>query len=140
MALSAELPSVEIYVADEKNAKLLEQAMDDIRGTMKIRELLVTTEKPRVVERVLSIEPNFAKIGPRLRSDAKAVLRAISEADPEDVARKLEMGDLAITVNGKKFTIDREDVKVVRETASAGHKVEIIDISEPVLKILIEMP
>jgi valyl-tRNA synthetase len=140
MALSAELPSVEIYAADEKNAKLLEQAMDDIRGTMKIRELLVTTEKPKVVERVLSIEPNFAKIGPRLRSDARAVMRAISEADPEDVARKLEMGELILTVNGKKFTIDREDVKVIRETASAGHKVEIIDISEPVLKILIRMP
>jgi len=139
MALSAELPSVEIYAADGKNAKLLEQAMDDIRGTMKIRELGVTTEKPKVVERVLSIEPNFARIGPRLRSDANAVLRAISEADPEDVARKLEMGYLDITVNGKRFTIDREDVKIIRETASAGRKVEIIDISEPVLKILIEM-
>jgi valyl-tRNA synthetase len=139
MALSAELPSVEIYAADEKNAKLLEQAMDDVRGTMKIQELLVTTEKPKVVERVLSIEPNFAKIGPRLRSDAKAVLRAISEADPDDVARKLEIGDLTIIVNGKKFTIDKEDVRVVRETASAGHKVEIIDISEPALKILIWM-
>jgi valyl-tRNA synthetase len=137
IALSAELPSVEIYAADEKNAKLLEQAIDDIRSTMKIRELLVTTEKPKVVERVLSIEPNFAKIGPRLRSDAKAVLRAISEADPEDVARKLEIGDLTVTVNGKKFTIDKEDVRVVRETASAGHKVATIDISEPVLKILI---
>jgi len=140
MALSAELPTVQIYSADKKNAKLLARASDNIRGTMRIKELEITTEKPKVVERVLSIEPNFARIGPRLRSAAGPVMHALEEMDPEEVAKKLAEGEITLTAVGKEFTLDREDVRVIRETVSAGHRVDVIDVAEPALKILIKTP
>ena len=140
MALSAELPTVQIYSADEKNAKLLARASDDIRGTMRIKELEITTEKPKVVERVLSIEPNFARIGPRLRSAAGPVMRVLEEMDPEEAAKKLVEGEIILKADGKEFTLDPEDVRVIRETVSAGHKVDVIDVAAPALKILIKAP
>ncbi len=140
MALSAELPAVEVYAADRKNARLLAQVGEDIRGTIRVREFNVVTEKPKVVERILAVEPNLARLGPRLRGDTRLVVRALEEADPEAVAQELAGGSVTLAVSGKRFKLDQEDVRIIKETSSAGRKVEVIDITVPALAILITMP
>jgi len=139
IALSAELLAVEIYAPSEKTAALLSKAVADIQGTMKLRELNITTEKLKVAERILAVEPNLARLGPRLRDDTGAVIQALGEAEPEAIARELASGSVTLEACGKQFKLDQEDVKIVKETLSAGHKVEVIDITTPPLTILITM-
>jgi len=43
-------------------------------------------------------------------------------------------------VGGKEFKLTSDEVRVVKETESAGHKVEAVDILEPPLTILITTP
>ena len=137
MALSKELSSVEIYSSNKEIAKDLKQVGDDISGTMRVSKLNIKVGRPKLAERVLAVEPKLAKLGPRLRADAKLVVQALREAKPEILAKQLAKGKLKIRAGGKQFELAPEDVRVIKETASAGHKVEVIDIQEPALTILI---
>jgi hypothetical protein len=82
----------------------------------------------------------MAKLGPRLRSDAKLVAQALSEADAEDLARKLVKKSIKLTAGEREFKIMPDEIKVIKETESAGRKVEVIDIPEPSLTLLITLP
>jgi len=137
MALSKELSSVEIYASSKEIAQHVTQAGDDIAGTMRVGKLNVKVGRPELAERILAVEPNLAKLGPRLRADAKLVLQALLEAKPEKLAKQLAKGKLELSAGGKQFELAPEDVRLIKETASAGHKVEVIDIQEPALTILI---
>ena len=137
MALSKELSSAEIYSSNKEIAKRLKQVGDDISGTMRVSKLDIKVGRPKLAERVLAVEPKLAKLGPRLHADAKLVVQALREAKPEILAKQLAKGKLKLRAGGKQFELAPEDVRVIKETASAGHKVEVIDIQEPALTILI---
>ena len=137
MALSKEIPSVEIYVSSKEMAKQLKQVGGDISGTMRVSKLNIKVGRPKLAERVLAVEPKLARLGPRLRADAKLVVQALREAKPEKLVKQLAKGKLKLRAGGKQFELTLEDVRVIKETASAGHKVEVIDIQEPALTILI---
>jgi valyl-tRNA synthetase len=140
MALSKELPAIEIYTPSARIAKQISQAVEDIRGTMRIGRLDVITGKPKLAERIVAIKPDLRKLGPRLRSDAKLVVRALREADVEVLAKQLAKGFLKLTANGREFKLMPDEVKVIKETSSEGRKVEVMDIPEPPLTLLISLP
>jgi valyl-tRNA synthetase len=140
MALSAELPAVEIYTTAAKVAKQLQQAVEDITGTVRIDRMDINVGKPKLAERVLAIEVDMAKLGPRLRSDAKLVAQVLREADAEALARKLVKGSIILAAGERKFKLTPDEVKVIKETERAGRKVEVIDIPEPPLTLLITTP
>ncbi len=137
MALSRELPSVEIYASSRDVAKRLKEVGDDIAGTMRVGKLKIKVGKPKLAERVLAIEPELAKLGPRLRADVKLIVQALRKAKPEDLAKRLAKGKIKLRAGGKRFELTPEDVRVIKETASAERKVGVIDIQEPALTILI---
>jgi valyl-tRNA synthetase len=140
MALSAELPAVEIYTTDSRAAKHLTQASEDITGTMRIGRLDVSVGRPKLAERVVALEADMAKLGPRLRSDAELVAQVLREADAEKLAKGLAKGSISVTVGEKEFKLASDEVRVIKETESAGHKVEAVNILEPPLTILITTP
>jgi len=137
MALSQELARVEIYSPSIEVVGLLNEAKADIAGTTRVNEVEITSSKPELVEHVLAIEPNFAKLGPRLRTDVKLVAEALHRAKPEDISEQLAKGEITVQEAGKLFRLAPDEVKVVKETESAGHKVEIIDVPDPTLTILV---
>jgi valyl-tRNA synthetase len=137
MALSQELASVEIYTPNKEVVDQLNEVRADIAGTMRINEIEITSRKPELVEHVLSVEPDFAKLGPRLRDGVKIVAEALRRANPEDIAEQLAKGEATVQEAGKLFRLTPDEVKVVKETESAGHKVEIIDTPDPALTILV---
>ncbi len=139
MALSAELPQVEIYSPNRDIAKLLEAVKEDIAGTMRVKEVKITSREPKLVEHVLAVEPDFAKLGPRLRSDVKVVAEALRRAKPEEIAKQLARGKITVQEAGKRFQLASDEVKVLKEIESAGHKVEVIDLADPALTILIPL-
>lgn len=140
MALSRELPSVVIYTSSRETAKMLKEVGDDIAGTMRVGKLNIKVGKPKLAERVLAVEPELAKLGPRLHADVKLIVQALREAKPEDLAKQLAKGKIKLRAGGKRFELAPEDVRVIKETASAGRKVEVIDIQKPALTLLITGP
>jgi len=140
MALSRELPSVEIYASSRETAKMLKEVGDDIAGTMRVGKLNIKVGKPKLAERVLAVEPELAKLGPRLHADVKLIVQALREAKPEDLAKQLAKGKIKLRAGEKRFELAPEDVRVIKETASAGRKVDVIDIQQPALTLLITGP
>jgi valyl-tRNA synthetase len=139
MALSQELSNVVIYSPNKEVVEMLEEVKEDIAGTMRVREIEVTGSRPELEERVLRVEPNFAKLGPRLRGDVKLVAEALRAVSPEDVAEKLVEGRIVLEAAGRTFELVPDEVKVVKETESAGRRVEAVNVVDPVLTILITL-
>jgi valyl-tRNA synthetase len=137
MALSKELAAVEVYIQSPSVAKLLSQASDDIKGTMRLGRFDIIVGRPKLAERIIAIEPNLSVLGPRLRGDAKLVVQALKSADPEELVRQLERGSLVISAGGKEFRLTLDEIRVVKETARGGQKVEVVDIPEPPMTLLI---
>ena len=136
MALSKELEAVEIY-AEEEIAGQLALAGDDICGTMRVGRLDISIGKPELVERVVSVEPDLSKLGPRLRSRAKLVAEALAKVDLGVLAEQLSRGEIELVVEGERTALTPEEVRVVKETIREGRKVEVIDIPEPAMTLLV---
>ena len=139
LALSMELPSVEIYTPGREVAKLIRRVRGDIAGTMRVGKLSVRVGKPKLAERVLTIEPVLAKLGPRLRGDAKLVVQALRGAKSERLSKQLAKGKIQLRAGGKRFELAPDEVRVIKETKSMGRRVEVIDIQEPALTLLISL-
>ena len=139
MPLSRELPRVEVYTPDGSLREHLRSVKDDISGTMRIKELNISERRPETVERILAVEPDLAKLGPRLRGDAKLVASALRKMNLEDLAEQLHEGRISVEESGKKFQLSPDEVKIVKETKSAGQKVEVVDIPDPALTILVSL-
>lgn len=139
MALSKGLAAVEIYTQSPKIAKLLTQASDDIKGTMRLDRFDVIVGRPKLAERIIAIEPNMSVLGPRLRKDAKLVVQALKAADPDELAKQLDEGSLLLQVDGREFKLTLDEVRVIKETAKGGQKVEVVDIPEPPMTLLITL-
>jgi len=137
MALSREISRLEIYAPSKDVARQLEKVKEDIAGTMRVRDFKITTSKPELRERIISIEPNFARLGSRLRDDVKIVAEAIQNAKPEEIAEQLAMGKITIKKDKKTIELSLDDLKVVKETESAGYRVDVIDIQEPAITLFV---
>jgi len=139
MALSQEIPEVEIYTSDAKLAEKLRKVSDDVAKTTRAKKTQIVTKKPELVEKVVSVAPNFSRLGPRLKDDAKLVAEALSKADPEEITKKLAGGEFPLKAGGKVFQLLPEDVEVTRETKVAGRQVEVVGIQELPVTILITL-
>jgi hypothetical protein len=106
---------------------------------MRVSEVEITGRKPELVERVLRVEPNFSKLGPKLRGDLKLVAEALRAAKPSDVTKQLAEGRIVVEAAGKRFELASDEIRVIKETESAGRKVEVVDVTDPVLTILITL-
>jgi len=139
MALSQEISGVEIYTSSAKLAEKVRKVSDDVGKTIRAKKVQVVTKIPELVEKVVSVQPNFSKLGPRLKGDAKLVMEALSKADPEEIAKKLAGGGITLKAGGKTFKVLPEDVDVTKETKTAGGKVEVMALQDPPVTILISL-
>ncbi|MGC8817325.1 MAG: valine--tRNA ligase [Candidatus Hadarchaeum sp.] len=139
MPLNTELPELIIYTPVPELAKNLEIIADDIAGTMQVREIKITSEKPELEERLICVEPNFAKLGSRLRGDLKAVVESLQKAKPEELASQLKKGKITVKTTGREIELSIDELKITRETVRKGHRVEVIDLTEPALTLLVPL-
>ena len=139
MPLNVELRRVLILARNPRLMEHVKAVADDVRGTMRIREVEVVSEMPELRERIVRVEPNPAALGPRFRGDLKAVIEAIKNTDPSELGKMLDSGKATLERDGKIFEITAGDVKIVRETEVEGRKIEKIDITDPQLTLLVEI-
>ncbi len=102
----------------------IDEGMEDIAGTFKCG---VSTEiKGKVEERVVSLQPNFAVIGPKLRERAKEIIGFMKSSDPEKLWSAIESG----TAEYKGIKITEDMVRVQREKVYQGRRVHSLSVDD----------
>jgi len=132
--LNVPLAEVNIY-ADSGLKSVLNEYLDDIKGTLKINDLGLNEGKPNIHEKVVEIVPAMDKIGPQFKGDAPKIIQYLSSTDPDEIARLLEKdSEIAIEDN----IITEEHVNMKKEVlGKSGKKVDVIQAED--LDIIFEI-
>lgn len=99
-----------IETEDETTKKAVERLNYLLKDQLNAKEVKVAK-----VEREIRVKPNFAKLGPHFKGDAKLIAKWIEEQDDRELYEKLMQGKLKVEIEGKEFTIEREHIIVEEE-------------------------
>ncbi len=104
-------PVSDIMIAPAKEVLDLDGLENVLKGQTNAKKITVLDVglKPNMD---LEIAPVHKKIGPVYKSEAKAVVEAISAADPFEVKRQLDCGDATVSFDGKEYKITAEMVAI----------------------------
>ncbi|AUB59980.1 valine--tRNA ligase [Methanobacterium subterraneum] len=128
MPLNTPLKATTIYSNSPEKYNHLLTLEDDIKGTMRIEELMVSEGKPDVREIVVEITPRMDKIGPEFKGQAPVIVKYLQSHDPQEIADSLEE-DGSIDIEGSLITADY--ISTSKELVGrTGEKVELLLLEE----------
>ncbi|AHF79437.1 isoleucine--tRNA ligase [Thermococcus paralvinellae] len=96
-----------IETEDELTKKAVERLNRILRAQLNAKEVKVAK-----VEREIRVKPNFAKLGPHFKGDAKLIAKWIDEQNDRELYEKLMKGKLKVEIEGKEFTLERDHIVV----------------------------
>ena len=136
MPLNAPIKILNIYTNGTLD-KQVEVLIEDIKGTMRVKNLKIKAGKPDIKEKVTEIIPQMAKIGPEFKGEGPKILKYLQSENMDEIVALLDdKGE--INIEGNKITWDHIEAKkeVVSET---GEKVEVIhaDNLDVILEIIV---
>ncbi|MCD6559532.1 MAG: isoleucine--tRNA ligase [Palaeococcus sp.] len=105
-------PVREIIV--ETNDELTKKAVERLNYLLK-DQLNAKEVRVAKVERSIMVKPNFAKLGPHFKGDAKLVAGWISQQNPKELYESLMKEKMKVEIEGKEFTLEREHILVEEE-------------------------
>lgn len=122
--LNAELSEVNVYTSDEDLVDVFNLFDDDIRGTLKINDLNISSGKPEVHEKIIEVEPDMSQIGPKYKGDAGKIIGYLKSTDIEEIASVLEESQ-EITIGD--IVVPEDMLNIKKEIVGAsGKKVDIL--------------
>lgn len=124
MPLNAELTKVE-FVGEA--AKVLKHTESDISETTKAKEVIIAP-KADLKEEIVGVKPEYGKLGPAFKAQAKAIVAALNSADPEDITKQLTNGQVVLDVEGENITLGPEFFKVEKRLMLGGKAVDTIQV------------
>jgi len=133
MPMKYPLLSMTVIETNQKLLDNLKSLENYILLELNISELILSTDEGKYVK--LSLDPDRAKLGKRLRADASAVYKAIAALSMDDIKKFIANGKMEI--NGKEICTD--DVKINRsfvgdtkkfEACWEGGIVAVLDLEE----------
>ena len=122
--LNAELSEVNVYTSDEDLVDVFNQFDADIKGTLKINDLAISSGKPEVHEKIIEVEPDMSQIGPKFKGDAGKIIGYLKSTPIDEIgsvldeSHELTIGD--IVVSEDMLNIKKEIV------GASGKKVDIL--------------
>ncbi|WP_409199644.1 valine--tRNA ligase [Methanobrevibacter sp. DSM 116169] len=122
--LNVPLDTVKIY-ADDEIKNTLDKFSDDIKGTLKINNLILTDGKPDVHEKIVEITPDMSKIGPEFKNDAGKIIKYLNTTSLDEIANILDENN-ELAIDDLKITEDYLNIEKELVEAS-GKKVDIIN-------------
>ena len=131
IAVGAEISGIEIVGGE---SALYRMSEEDIRQGAKAAKIAVA-EKADLVEKVVSVKPVYAKLGPAFKDRAKAIAAAISSADPESLASQIAAGNVSLDVGGEKVEIGPEFFEVKKSLSLDGREVSTVQCGDALLVI-----
>ena len=132
--LNVPLTEVNIYTDDDLKT-ILGEYVEDIKGTLKIKELGLHVGKPDIHEKVVEVSPAMDKIGPQFKGEAGKIIKYLNSTDPQKIANLLETdGEIAIDDN----IITEEHLNMKKEVlGKSGKKVDLVQADD--LDIIFEI-
>jgi len=139
MALNAVLHEVEIYPPEDLEG-VLQGGIDTISGTMNIEDLSINTGEVSTEEKITEITPDYSRIGPEFKGDAKTVAEYLKGADGQEVESALSKdGEFSFEAGGKTFVIRPEHIKEMkREVLLGGKKVDVMEVEGTGIKVMVK--
>ncbi len=141
IALNAPIKALSTY-ASKKYIDSIKTSDFIIKSTLKYpdnHEFIVG--KPKVEEKIISIKPVFAKIGPNLKADAKKFVAWIKQNNDEIIKTIGEKGDISlsdisgINVDSKEKILVDGYIKVEKEISVKGKDSHILSFDEFYLEV-----
>ena len=122
--LNAELAEVNVYTSDDALVDIFNQFDDDIRGTLKINNLEISSGKPEVHEKIIEVEPDMSQIGPTFKGDAGKIIGYLKSTDIDEIGAALEEnGELVVG----DIVVPQSMLNIKKEIVGAsGKKVDIL--------------
>ena len=128
LPLNAPLSATATY-ASKEIIKRLENNSYIITSTLKLPENHVfTPRKPQIEEKITKITPVYARLGPALKQESKAVINWINKHQKELIATLEKTGDYplseipVLSTSSTKGLVENGYIQVEKETAVKGHK------------------
>ncbi len=135
MPLNTPLKGATIHTNSQAIYNQLSTLKEDIQGTMRVKELTVTTDKPDVREIVVEVTPRMDKIGPEFKGQAPVIVKYLQSSEPQEIAKNIEK-DGFIDIEGSQITADH--ISTTKELVGrTGEKVELILMEK--LDLVIEL-
>ena len=122
--LNAELAEVNVYTSDDGLVEIFNEFGDDIEGTLKIKELEISSGKPEVHEKIIEVEPDMSKIGPTFKGDAGKIIGYLKSTDIDEIGSVLEENH-ELTIG--EIVVPEDMLNIKKEIVGAsGKKVDIL--------------
>ena len=122
--LNAELAEVNVYTSDDSLVEIFNQFDDDIKGTLKIKDLEISSGKPEVHEKIIEVEPDMSKIGPTFKGDAGKIIGYLKSTDIDEIGSVLDENH-ELTVG--EIVVPEDMLNIKKEIVGAsGKKVDIL--------------
>jgi valyl-tRNA synthetase len=128
MPLNIPIKSITVYTTQKELYNKLNLLKEDIKGTMRVKNLDMEMGKPDVQEKVVEVEPVMSKVGPEFRGDAPKIVKYLASTEPQEVADALDK-DGEILIDDSRLTWTHVNAK--REVhGKTGEKVEIVQAED----------
>ena len=122
--LNAELAEVNVYTSDDSLVEIFKQFNDDIKGTLKINDLAISSGKPEVHEKIIEVEPDMSQIGPKFKGDAGKIIGYLKSTDIDEIGSVLEENH-ELTIG--EIVVPESMLNIKKEIVGAsGKKVDIL--------------
>jgi len=130
-------PLGEIMVTTSE-PELITDSIEDMIAPM-TAEGIRFIDREELEEVITGVKPDFSKIGPRFKGDARFIFEAIKEADPLDAWRKAKGEGFTVNIPGKGDVIVGEEYMVFEKGMTmSGKRVDAINIPERDITIFVE--
>lgn len=133
LPLNTEIACIE-FVGDE--AAVLEKAKADIMETAKAKKVVVAP-KAELKEEVVGVKPEYGKLGPAFKAQAKAIVAALNSTPTEEIAKQLASGQVVLDADGEDVVLGPEFFKVEKRLTLDGKAVDTIQMGN--ILVVIEL-
>ena len=129
IALNAPMENVKIF---SNRLDILEACKEDIKATLNIKNLEISSDVAKIERKVVSLKPVYASIGKKYREKAKEIYRLLKEIDPNEIYMRIEK-EGKTSIEG--FEISKEDLKFEFSYSIQGEKVDIISVDDNIIAV-----
>ncbi len=135
MALNTPLGTVMIATPDPE---ALRDSLNDMTAPM-VAEGIEFVSLDELDEVVIGVKPDFSKVGPRFKGDARFVFQAIKEADPKEAWELADRGEFTVDIPGTgRVSIGSDMLVFEKGMAMSGRPVHTINIPGRDITVFVE--
>jgi valyl-tRNA synthetase len=132
MALNEEISSIEVIGL---SSFLLEGCESEVKETLKAKELVISS-KGEIEEKIVSLKPLPAKIGPAFKAKASEVSNKIRSANPQEFLVCPADGKYQLQLeDGSVVEIHADCFEVQKQLTLHGKSVETVQVGDLLVAI-----